>query len=184
MIISVGQTVRSTYLARVASVLACVSEDRQACSHAAAMIDTRNKSQQSSVCGYFLTGVRAVRKQGVTFSDFFFLRQRLRHAHLCFVDPVAKVAGVAVLHDDAQAVLVQEGVSVPDDVGVAHASEEFHLVPTGLLLLGGDILQLDDLVWSSNIAREGNMEYNENDTDINIIINLDCIDCSGEGNIF
>lgn len=66
-------------------------------------------------------------------------------AHLRFVDPVTKVAGVAVLHDDAQAVLVEEGVGVTDDVGVAHASEEFHLVPAGLLLLGGDILQLDDL---------------------------------------
>lgn len=73
-------------------------------------------------------------------------KQRLRRiAHLRFVNPVTKVAGVAVLHDDAQAVLVEEGVGVPDDVGVAHASEEFHLVPAGLLLLGGDVLQLDDL---------------------------------------
>lgn len=131
---------------------------RQQCPLALRVINGARSERSFSIThslGLFLTGVQQAREEGssgcVEFSVFyfhFFWRQAVVAsyiAHLRFVDPVTKVAGVAVLHDDAQAVLVEEGVGVTDDVGMAHAPEEFHLVPAGLLLLGGDVLQLDDL---------------------------------------
>lgn len=67
------------------------------------------------------------------------------HTRLRLVDAVPEVAGVAVFHDDAQAVLVQEGVGVAHDVGVAHPAQELDLVLAGLLLLRRDVLELDHL---------------------------------------
>lgn len=44
-------------------------------------------------------------------------------ACLGLVDAVAEVASIAVLHDDAQAVLVEKRICVTNDVGVAHAPQ-------------------------------------------------------------
>ena len=38
-----------------------------------------------------------------------------------------EVATVGVVHDDAQAALVHEGLLVRDDVGVSHSLEHVHL---------------------------------------------------------
>lgn len=65
--------------------------------------------------------------------------------HLRLVDAVPEIAGVAVLHDNAQAVLVEERVGVAHDVGVAHPAQELNLVLAGLLLLRWDVLELDHL---------------------------------------
>lgn len=63
-------------------------------------------------------------------------------SYLRFVHAIAEVSRVAVLHNDAQAVLVQERVRVAHDVGVTHAAQEFHLVLAGLLLLRRNVLEL------------------------------------------
>lgn len=79
-------------------------------------------------------------------------------SHLGFVHSIAEVSRVAVLHDDAQAVLVQERVRVAHDVGVTHAAQEFHLVLTGLLLLRRNVLELYHLTprfwWEQRSQRQ------------------------------
>lgn len=65
--------------------------------------------------------------------------------YLGFVDTIAEVAGIAVLHDDAQAVLVEEGVYVAHDIRVRHSPQKVNLISTRLLLLDRDILELHNL---------------------------------------
>lgn len=65
--------------------------------------------------------------------------------HLRFVYTTAEVTRIAVFHDYAETVIVQEGVDVAHDIRVRHTPHELHLITTPLLFLGGYVLEPHDL---------------------------------------